>query len=148
MPGEAARDLLRHAAGRLAPQHFHIHIKALGQATGLSRKNEDRRSRASRAEASASESDHDWERGVSSPGWPMVHVETVSPETVSALCVTSAVSYVRQPRIGKLMAPIAMSIGSSVGLPGESVREVDAPEWVTSAKLPRFSSGMACKGSA
>ena len=34
MPGEAARDLLRHAAGRLAPQHFHIHIKALGQATG------------------------------------------------------------------------------------------------------------------
>ena len=38
VPGEAARDLLRHAAGRLAPQHFHIHIKALGQATGLSRK--------------------------------------------------------------------------------------------------------------
>ena len=34
VPGEAARDLLRHAAGRLAPQHFHIHIKALGQATG------------------------------------------------------------------------------------------------------------------
>ena len=78
----------------------------------------------------------------------MVHVETVSPGAVSALCVTGAVSYVRQPRIGKLMAPIAMSIGSSAGLPGESVREVDAPEWVTSAKLPRFPSGMACKGSA
>ena len=84
------------------------------------------------------------------PGWPMVHVETVSPETVSALRVSSdvRVPYVRQPRIGKLMAPIAMSIGSSAGLPGESVREVDAPEWVTSAKLPRFPSRMACKGSA
>ena len=82
------------------------------------------------------------------PGWPMVHVETVSPETVSALRVSSDISYVRPPRIGKLIAPIAMSIGSSAGLPGGSFCEVDAPEWVTSAKLPRSPSGKACKGSA
>ena len=78
----------------------------------------------------------------------MVHVETVSPETVSALRVSSDISQVRPPRIGKLIAPIVVSIGSSADLPGESSREVDAPEWVTSAKLPRFSSGAACKGSA
>ena len=148
MPGEAARDLLRHAAGRLAPQHFHIHIKALGQATGLSRKTRiDGRELRERLQALPNQITIG-SGGVSLPGWLMVHVETVSPETVSALRVSSDVPYVRQPRIGKLMAPIAMSIGSSAGLPGESVREVDAHEWVTSAKLPRFPSGMACKGSA